>query len=288
MELRQLRSLIAIEETGGFTRAAKAVHLAQPALSQQVARLEAELGVALVDRTTRRVHLTEAGRRLTTRARAAFRELDGARAEIDALRGLTTGTLTIGMTPTPGRVDLAALLGTFHAAHPDVRLSLREGLTTDLVDGLRRDVLDLAIITGEVAVELDHRELSSEPLVVVVGHGHRWAERKRLQPRDLAFERLVTFRPGAIIRTTLERRASREAWQLDIAFEVDDPRRVIAVVAAGLGVGVLPVSDAATSAVAAVPLAGPDLRHRVSLAWRAARRQPPAAAAFLATSGMTP
>src|ERR1035441_8377612 len=105
MELRQLRYLVALAEERNFTRAAEHEHVAQPALSQQIRRLEEEVGLALVERTTRRASLTDAGELLVVRARRVLAELEAADTELQALRGLTTGHVTIGAMHTMGPVD---------------------------------------------------------------------------------------------------------------------------------------------------------------------------------------
>src|SRR5690242_16185022 len=118
MDLRQLQYLVAIADELHFTRAAERVHVAQPALSQQIRRLEQEVGLALVERTTRRVALTEAGEQLVARAQRILGEVDAARADLAALAGVRAGRLVIGAMQSLGPVDLSALLSAFHAAHP--------------------------------------------------------------------------------------------------------------------------------------------------------------------------
>src|SRR3954463_14977185 len=123
MDLRQLRYLVALAEECHFTRAAERMHIAQPALSQQVRRLEEELGLPLVDRTTRRVALTDAGRLLVDRARRALAEVDAARAELADLAGVRAGRVVIGAMPSTGPFDLSRLLAEYHRRYPDVELS---------------------------------------------------------------------------------------------------------------------------------------------------------------------
>jgi LysR family transcriptional activator of glutamate synthase operon len=120
MDLRQLRYLVALAEELNFTRAAASEHIAQPALSQQIRRLEEEVGVGLVERTTRRVALTEAGELLVVRARRILAELEAAGDEMQALRGVDVGHVTIGAIHTMGPIDLSLALVNFHEAHPNV------------------------------------------------------------------------------------------------------------------------------------------------------------------------
>src|ERR1700758_3400710 len=110
MELRQLRYLVALADERNFTRAAEREHVAQPALSQQIRRLEAELGLALAERTTRTVAITPAGELLLARARRILAELDAARMELEALSGLVTGHVTVGTMHTMGPIDVSLVL----------------------------------------------------------------------------------------------------------------------------------------------------------------------------------
>src|SRR3979411_1522164 len=126
MELRQLRYLVALADEQHFTRAAAREPAAQPALSQQVRRLEAEIGLPLVERTTRRVSLTEAGATLVERARRVLAEIEAAQGDLRDLAGIRTGRVTIGATGPLGPVALSQLLATYYSRHPGVELTVRE------------------------------------------------------------------------------------------------------------------------------------------------------------------
>src|SRR5690348_1839382 len=147
MDLRQLRYLIALSEEQHFTRAAEREHIAQPALSQQIRRLESELGLPLVERTTRSVAVTEAGSLLVGRARRILAEVDAAHAEMQRLNGLQTGHVSVGAIHTMGPVDLSLPLATFHQQYPGVELTVREHSSEELAEMLRVDELDLAFLS---------------------------------------------------------------------------------------------------------------------------------------------
>src|SRR3981081_4504715 len=133
MELRQLRYVVAVATHRHFTRAAAAVPVAQPALSHQVKLLEQELGVELFERSHTGARWTGAGEIFLVRARRALAEMDAAREEIAALKGLTTGRLGLGALQARAGLDLPRLIATFHAAHPGVDVSLREDSTLDML-----------------------------------------------------------------------------------------------------------------------------------------------------------
>ena len=125
MELRQLRYLVALADERHFTRAAEREHVAQPALSQQIRRLQHEVGVALVERTTRRVTVTEAGQTLVARARRILSEVDAANAEMQALAGVRSGHVSVGAMHTMGPVDVSlAMANTYWIVCPKLTAGL--------------------------------------------------------------------------------------------------------------------------------------------------------------------
>src|SRR5580700_8254669 len=123
MDTRQMEYIVAIAEEGSFTKAAARHHIAQSALSHQVARLEAELGVRIFERTSRSVRLSDAGQVLLPYARQILQDIANARAALDELAGVMRGILRLGMTQTAGRtLDVIAVIGKFHRRYPDIQL----------------------------------------------------------------------------------------------------------------------------------------------------------------------
>src|SRR5919197_510974 len=285
MDLARLKSLVVLAEEGHFTRAAERQHIAQPALSQQIRKLESEVGVARVDRTTRRVCITEAGMLLVDYARVMLRAADDATAALDELAGVQAGRLSIGATQALGPLDLAGIPASFHRRYPQVELSVQEDLSFQLADALQRDALDLAFLTLDASRTplLESHPIASEALVAVLSSHHPLANRKAVSLAQLSGERFAMFRGGATIRGRVEEAASAQGIELEIAFETNSVLRQKALVAEGLAVAVLPRSDAEGPgpAVATVPLQRPALQHVVHAAWRKGRRQLPATAAFI-------
>jgi LysR family transcriptional regulator, transcription activator of glutamate synthase operon len=287
MNLRQLRYLVAIADERHFTRAAAREHVAQPALSQQIRSLEAEVGLPLVERTTRRVAMTQAGDLLVARARRALAELDAAQAELQSLAGVQAGRLSVGAMHTMGPVDLSLLLATFHARYPAVELTVREQSSEELAAMLRDDEIDLAFLSVTERIQsrgLTLRPLVSEELVVALAADHPLASRPRLRLADLAGESFISFREGARLRELLTTAAAGAGFEPRIALESNESRRIRSLVSRGLGVAILPRSDVAGSGstVAVCDLVEPPLTRDVTLASRAERRPAPAAEAFLA------
>ena len=285
MELRQLRYLIAVADEQHFTRAAAREHVAQPALSQQIRRLEAELGLTLVQRTTRRVAMTEAGELLVGRARRAIAELEAATAELQSLAGVQAGRLSVGALHTMGPVDLSLLLATFHRRYPGVELTVREQSSDELAAMLRDDEVDLAFLSVTERIQshgLTLHPLVREGLVAVLPPDHRLAGRREVRLAELAGDAFISFREGARLRELLVTAAAAAGFAPRIALESNESRRICSLVSRGLGVAILPRSDGegAGSTVAVSALAGPELQRDVTLAARAQRRLSPAALAF--------
>ncbi len=289
MELRQLRYLVALAEERNFTRAAAAEHIAQPALSQQIRRLEDELGLALVERTTRRVTLTDAGELLVVRARRILAELEAAGTELQALSGMFAGHVTIGAMHTMGPVDLSLALARFSERHPEVVFTVREQSSGEMAEMLRVDELDLAFLSVTERVEshgLGLHQLVSEELVVLLPREHRLGKRREVRMAELAKERFISFREGARLRELLVSAGRDASFEPHIMLESNESQRVRRLVSRGLGVAILPRSDAEGPGadVAVATLLEPTLSRDITLAWREGRRHPPAAAEFLELS----
>lgn len=287
MELRQLRYLVTLAEERHFTRAAAREHIAQPALSQQIRRLETEVGLALVERTTRRVAMTAAGDLLVARAQRILAEVDAAQAELATLAGVKGGRLAVGALHTMGPVDLSLLLATFHRNHPAVELTVREQSSEELAEMLRVDVIDLAFLSVTERIQsrgLELHRLVSEELVAVLAPQHPLAQREGLDLIELAGDPFISFRPGSRLRELLDTAAAAAGFEPRIALESNESRRIRSLVSGGLGVAILPRSDATGpgAPVAAPRLVEPSLTRDVTLASRAGRRHSPAARAFLA------
>jgi DNA-binding transcriptional LysR family regulator len=286
MELRQLRYAIAVAAHRHFTRAAAAVPVAQPALSHQIKLLEQELGVELFERSRSGVRLTEAGDIFLLRARRALAEVDAAREEIGALKGLTTGRLVLGAMQALAGLDLPRLIAAFHAAHPGVDVSLREDSTRDMFTMTARGEIDLAIAALDVErpAGLEAAPLVREPVLVAMPAAHRLAALETVDVRQLRDERFIFFKPGTGLRAVSERATERAGFAPRVSFETSSHNRLLALVNEGLGVAFVPasaVTDPPPRAVVVRP-AAPALDRTVGVVWRADHRHTPAASAFLA------
>jgi LysR family transcriptional activator of glutamate synthase operon len=286
MDIRQLRYLVALSDERHFTRAAEREHIAQPALSQQIRRLEDELGVALVERTTRRVAITDAGQLLVARARRILSEFEAAQAELQELRGVRAGHVTVGAMHTMGPVDVSLALAIFHERHPGVELTVREQSSEELAEMIRDDLLDLAFLSVTERIEshgLGLQQLVSEELVAVVPRAHRLGKRRRVRMAELASEQFISYREGARLRELLNGAAREAGFEPQIKLESNESQRILRLVARGMGVAILPRSDARdpVAEVAVLALTNPALSRDITLAWRQDRRHSPAATEFI-------
>jgi LysR family transcriptional activator of glutamate synthase operon len=286
MDLRQLRYLVALSEERNFTRAAEREHIAQPALSQQIRKLEQSVGLPLVQRTTRRVAMTEAGNLLVARARRILAELDAANSELQSLAGVQTGHVTVGTIHTMGPIDVSLALAIFHERHPRVELTIREHSSDELAEMLRIDQLDLAFLSVTEPIEshgLALMQLVSEELVVVLPVDHRLAGRRRVRMAELAEEQFISYRAGSRLRELLLAAGEHAGFEPQVTLELNESQRIRRLVARRMGVAILPRSDAHApgAEVATVALTEPSLRRDITLAWREDRRHAPAADEFL-------
>jgi DNA-binding transcriptional LysR family regulator len=286
MELRQLRYLVSLAEERHFTRAAEREHIAQPALSQQIRRLEQEVGLALVERTTRHVAITDAGEMLVARARRILAEVEAADAELQRLVGVQSGHVTVGAIHTMGPVDVSLALAIFHQRYPQVELTVREQSSEELAEMLRIDELDLAFLSVTERVEshgLGLAQLVSEELVVLLPLRHPLAGRTRIRMAELEGEQFISYREGARLRELLVAAGAHAGFEPRVTLESNESERIRRLVARRMGVAILPRSDAerAGADVAVVKLIDPALSRDITLAWREDRRHAPAAYAFL-------
>jgi len=281
MKIHQLRYLLAVADEGSFTAAAARELVSQSGVSAQVAKLERELGVTLLERGSRTVTLTAAGRAVAPHARQVIASLTGVSDVADAIRGLLRGRVRMGLVTGCSIPWVLDGLADFRAFHPAVELSLVEDGSTGLVDGVLRGDLDLALVghVGEVPGGLEHVVVVDERLVAVVSTGHRWATRRRLRLADLVGETVLSLPRGNGVRTALDRSLDRAGNSAPPVIEASSPETVLGLAARGAGIAVLSASmSAGRDDVVAVPLVDATVRARLSLVWRPA---PPASTARL-------
>ena len=276
MELRHLRYFVAVAEELHFTRAALRLNIAQPPLSQQIRALEAELGVRLFERTRRSVALTDAGHALLARSRELLSVTQALPQELQRVARGETGVLRIGFSSTlPLTKVLRDVVADHRRTHPDVALNLREMHSQLQFDGLRRGELDVGLVRyNERAPEgIELRVLRRDPLRLVVPAAHRFARRRSVAIADCRDEAFIGF-PGDAGTGTgplLKRLCAQAGFEPRIAQEAREATTQIGLVAAGLGIAVLPAPLEAVriEGVHYVPLEGEGAMLVMSAATRA-------------------
>jgi DNA-binding transcriptional LysR family regulator len=284
MDVRQLSYFVAVAEEQQFTRAAIRVSVAQPAISHQIRRLEAELGEQLFHRDARAARLTEAGEQLLPHARAAIAALDRGRDAVASLHGLLRGTLRVGVLRAPLDRRIYAAVGAFHRAHPAVEIILREQHNEELLDALAGGHTDAAIvgITGEpLPPHVDSRVIASEPLVLAVPPDHPLARRATIAFARLREHPLVTLARGTGLRAVLDSTCRRAGFTPRITAEASELASLVELAAEGLGVALLPRSALVDAEPRlAIIDTRPHLQRRTALAWHQ-QTSSPAKRAFL-------
>jgi DNA-binding transcriptional LysR family regulator len=269
MELHQLEYFLAVAGHLHFTRAAEALHVAQPSVSQQIRKLEDELGVRLFHRMKRRVALTPAGETLLPWARRVLGDIAEARAEVQELTALRRGRLAVGAPPSVSTTLLPHALASFHDAYPGVSLTLREAGSGDLIRYLEQGELDLAAIilpAGHPALETT--PLLDEELVLAVPPGHELAGLDVVELAALRDVPLVMFREGYDLREATMTACRQAGFEPRLALDGGEMDSVLRCVEAGLGVAVVPsMVIRSEGALGAVRLA-PTLTRTIALANR--------------------
>jgi DNA-binding transcriptional LysR family regulator len=242
MELRQLTYFEAVARCGGFTRAARQLHVAQSAVSAQIRALESELGVALFSRTTRRVTLTAAGARFLERARAVLAELDTARGEIAEMSEVLRGRVAIGATSVLGPFDLPTALAGFHGRYPGVGLTLRSGLIATLLGTLDAGEVDLVLgpVHDDLPARFAAHRLATESVVLALPPGARPVGTLE-RVREEAF---VCLSAASGLRAILDGAAKAAGFTPRVQFETSSPASIRELVSAGLGVALIARSAA--------------------------------------------
>lgn len=237
----QLKAFHAVAVHGGFTRAAERLFLSQPAISDQVRKLEEHYGVQLFHRTKRSVQLSELGERLLAITQRLFAAEGEAEELLSSSRALRTGSLTLAVDSP---VHVLPYIARFNARYPGIRISLVTGNTDEALGRLFAYRADLAVVGRPVEdPRLLCKPLSCGPLVAFVARGHPWASRTAIQLADLDDLPMVLREQGSMTRQLLEEEMRRAGLRLRPAIEVEGREAVRELVLAGMGVGLVSAAE---------------------------------------------
>ena len=288
MELRHLRYFVAVAEELHFHRAAERLHISQPPRSQQIRALEAELGVQLLERNRRAVALTAAGAVFLRDAREILSSVDAAAAEARSVARGQAGRLALGFVGSAMHGALPGVLRAHRRAYPRVELVLTELPTGGQLEALRAGRLDVGVLRPPVREPgLTLETIHVEPVVVALPQDHVLAGRTAVALADLVGEPFVLLarREAPGLFESLGQALADAGGVPEVVQEAREMQTVVGLVAAGLGVSLVPASvgEDAHRGVAYRPVAGPAPLVELALAWRPEDRSP-VLAAFLETA----
>lgn len=280
MDLRQLRYFVAVAEERHFGRAAARLHMAQPPLSQAIRGLETDLGVQLLERTTRRVDLTEAGAAYLEQARKILAEVEEAGHQARRVAAGSVGRLALGCVGSATYSLLPALARGLSEQLPGIDFAFRgEMLVPDQVRALHAGEIDIALLRPPVAdTAIAVQILRRERLVVALPADHHLATRRRISAKDLRDEPLIVHssRRDSVMFDVVARLCRTAGFEPNIRHEVDETSTLVTLVAGGLGAAIVPepVSALQLGGVVYLPLAGRDATTELAVAHLADRTEP--------------
>lgn len=287
MNLHHLWVFYHVARAGNFTRAAAALGVSQPAVSEQVRALEADLGVPLVEVAGRTTRLTPEGQELAAYARRIFALVREAEEAMAAARALERGTLRVAASTTPGTYLLPAVLQVFRQRHPGVGLQVGIGNSAWAAAQVAEGEADLAITGGPPAghPDLQVAPLCPDPFAVVAAPHHPLAGQRAIAPTHLVAHPFLYREPGSGTRAVFQQWLADQGLEEPPGLELGNMEAVKNAARAGLGLAALPLlavqRDLALGDLVALDVAGPPMGRTLQLV-RRRRPLPPAAAAFLA------
>ncbi|MBI4609782.1 MAG: LysR family transcriptional regulator [Candidatus Rokubacteria bacterium] len=243
MDLRQLEAFAKVAELGSFSKAAEALFLTQPTVSEHIRALEQELGVRLLDRFGRGAEPTKAGQLLLTYTQRILQLHRDARQALEQFQGRMSGELVVGASTIPGEYVLPALIGRFKEKYPDISISLLIGDTRQAVDWLLDGKVEAAVVGAQLPeAVLEYQELMPDELVVVVASSHPWHGRKTVALDEVRNEPLIVRERGSGSRQTLERALGEVGLDLAafrIVGEMGSTQAIKQAVKAGVGISLI-------------------------------------------------
>jgi DNA-binding transcriptional LysR family regulator len=286
LTLRQMRAFVAVTRQGSFTSAARALSLTQSAVSALVRDLEEQLGLTVLDRTTRRVTLTDAGTHLLQLAERVLRDVETAVTEAKGLLDKSLGRIVVAASPLSAATLLPKMISRFAQLYPKVSVELHDVLTDQILHGVRSGSADIGVGTFEKSpTELELSTLYEDVLGVVLPSSSPLAKRKTLRWRDLEGQATIALSRASAFRPLIDSVMASQSVALGpCRFEVGYMGTAVALAEAGLGISVLPERTAAlirTPGVCFRRLTAPVVTQPMTLVTRAGRTLSPAAMAFV-------
>ncbi|MCG9679079.1 LysR family transcriptional regulator [Vibrio sp. Isolate23] len=269
MDSRHLKHFVSVAEHGHFTMAAKALHIAQPALSISIKKFEQQLGVELFRREERQITLTDEGKVLYEHAKRVLQQIDDAKLAIDEMRGLEKGEVRLGAPSMMGSYFFPQVLMAFKTHYPNLKLTLIDAGARSIRKMLLNGELDIGVIDDEnVPDDLETDHLLNVEMVAVVGPEHPLAEKKSISFTEFFEHELVMFKPGYFHRDFVESKARQYEKKMNFSFETNLLPMILSIVKHEFAItALLKLVTEHEKDVVAVPFDDP-VNLRLSLAWR--------------------
>ncbi|XPG18098.1 LysR family transcriptional regulator [Vibrio scophthalmi] len=269
MNSKQLKHFVTVAEFGHFTHAAKALHIAQPALSISIKKFEQTLGMELFRREERRVELTDEGRVLLEHAKRVLQQIEDAKLAMDELKGLEKGEVRLGAPSMMGSYFFPQVLMAFKSRYPNLKLVLIDAGTSSIRQMLLDGELDIGVINQDnVPDDLETDHLLSSEMVAVVGREHPFADYSSLRFDDFFQQELVMFKDGYFHRDYIEAKAKEHNHQLQCAFETNLLPLILSIVRREFAItALLELVTHHESNVVGIPFEQP-VKLDLALAWR--------------------
>ncbi|MFH1277482.1 MAG: LysR family transcriptional regulator [Candidatus Eisenbacteria bacterium] len=285
MELANVEAFLAVVREGGFSAAARALHLSQPSVSARIRRLEEGVGEPLFERAGREARLTAAGRHLLATSEDFARAARDLRRVARDFRGLRRGNLDVGATDVASIYVLPSAFRRFTRRHPEIDLSVTVEGTEPLLGALRAGRIELAVANLPVPGEdVEATVVDEDRLLPVLPRTHLLANRKRIAPEDLAETPMITFKSDSVTRREVDRAFAIRGIEPRVAMEISSPEAIKKLVEVGLGFSFLPArsvrAEIRAGRVASPALTGMRLDRKIGLLRLKDRYLSPAAEAF--------
>src|SRR5258706_13519914 len=285
MEIHHLRYVLAVARNGNFSRAAEQCHVSQPSLSQQIQKLEEELGEQLFDRMKREAKLTPHGEAFLRRAVRILEEAEAAKREAADARDLLRGTVTVGVLPTIAPYLLPEVMAQFTEKFPGVEIVVQEDTTARLLKLAHGYEIDFALISRPIEdARLEVKELFPEELLLSMPPGHPLTRKRTVTVADLEGERLIVMKEGHCLGDQVLDFCERSDVKPKISFRSAQLETIQALVAAGLGISLIPAMAARGEREVSPEyrsLQSPRPERKIVAAWPKQRQHTRAASEFL-------
>ncbi|MBY0122016.1 LysR family transcriptional regulator [Bacillus sp. S/N-304-OC-R1] len=282
MEWQQFEYFQTLARMQHVTHAAKALSISQSALSRSIARFEDEIGVPLFERQGRSIRLNKYGEMFLKRVDNIMKEFEEGKQELKDLLHPDNGEVSLGFLHTLSTSQIPDLLASFRADYPKINFKLGQGPSHSLIHGLQSGVLDLCLISPiGIKSPIVWKELWNEELFVIVPKNHKYANRQHITLEEIADESFIHLKEGFSLRITIDQLFKKVGISPRITFEGEEADTVAGLVAAGLGISILPnLKGTDQSKIAQIPVKSPQCQRAIGIAWVEGRYLSPATEKF--------